>query len=99
MKLANDSWFSKCREFDKWTHAGGSCLGTLLIFMFWRALGFNFMFSIVFSSVIVFAIGLANEIDQGVELYGALTNGDGFSWRDMVANMIGITVAVIGVML
>ena len=99
MKLANDSWTSKCLEYDKWTHAGGSCLATMVLYLFWFAFGFNSTFSILAASLLSFTAGLAIEIDQGIELYGALTNGDGFSWRDMAANMIGILVAMVGVLI
>lgn len=97
MKLANDKWASKCNEFDKWTHAGGSCLATIAFYLFWNLLGFNFLFSIMAAAILSFCIGLAIEIDQSVELYGVLTNGDGFSWRDLVADIVGITIAVMGV--
>jgi hypothetical protein len=93
MRWSKDSWLSKCMEFDKLTHAGGSCLLTLTLY-----LPLNFFSPCIWivnaaiAGCLAFTLGLFLEILQG-------WYADGFSWRDLTANVIGITLAVLGVTL
>lgn len=84
-KWADDSWLSKCSEFDKLTHAGGSALltnGLACILSIWL----NRLGQVLLAGVLAFLVGLALEIYQAYR-------EDGFSWRDLVADIIGIWIA------
>jgi hypothetical protein len=96
MKWVRDIWTSKCMEYDKWTHAGGSCLITIVVFfcvIFFTPLGW-FMNALL-AGGISFVAGLALEFWQGYHPDGL----DGFSWKDLVANVVGILFAMAAVIL
>ena len=85
IKLAEDSWTSKALEYDKWVHFAGC---------------FTFTRMLVLLSAdrwIAFAIvsigGLLLEYYQGITV--SLTDKDGFSWRDLVANTLGCIMGVL----
>ena len=84
MNFVNDGWLKKCLEYDKWSHAGGSCLIVCLLWAVLKLTGCGLALWLV--SAICFGIGIALEAWQG-------THGIGFSWRDLVANGAGILIA------
>lgn len=88
-KWADDSWLSQCTEYDKLTHAGGSALlmcGLSCIL----AISFNRIGQVLFAGALAFLVGFALEIYQAYR-------GDGFSWRDLVADIVGIWIASLAI--
>jgi hypothetical protein len=89
MRWAKDSWTSKCQEYDKFVHLTGSCFLTMLLYQIFH-IWLVFFLSLTFAVEVAFLAGFILEVLQGKhEEYG-----DGFSWRDLVANVIGIAFAV-----
>ena len=91
-RWAKDSWFSKgglIIRFDKIEHA------VLFFIGFWVLLiiGIPINWSLVF----LLALGILWEIKDALvpfEKYGKL-GGDGFSWRDIMADIVGLAIALI----
>lgn len=80
----HDTWTSKCIEFDKWTHAGGSCLATCLLRIFtWNA-GTPWI-----AGGVVFVLGILYETYQEISLIHK------FSIKDVIANCVGIALGMI----
>ena len=84
MNFVNDGWLKKCLEYDKWSHAGGSCLIVCLLWAVLKLANSGLALWIVCATGIV--LGIALEIYQGF-------HGHGFSWRDLVANVAGVLIA------
>lgn len=93
MKFSHDSFDSKCYEYDKLTHAGGSALLTLIAYIMLEAYSYAGWLNNLFAACLVsFLTGIGIEVYQGFD-----HTADGFSWRDLVADFAGIVVAFIGV--
>jgi len=89
-KWSNDSWLSRATGFDKWAHAGGSALFTCAacnVLAPW----FNHLGQVLFAGAFVFLCGLA------LEMYQAFKE-DGFSWRDLTADALGILIAMAAIL-
>ena len=82
MNFVNDGWIRKALEYDKLAHAGGSCLAVCLLWLVLSVFNTN-LFTV---SCIVLSGGIALELWQGFY-------GHGFSWRDLVANVVGVLIA------
>lgn len=84
-KWADDSWLSKCSEYDKLTHAGMcaffTCLASAILCRWFNGLG-----QALIGGTLVFIGGIILECWQ-------VKHADGFSWRDVTANVAGILVA------
>lgn len=88
MKWSNDYWTSKCLEYDKWVHFAGSCALTLMVYWPLNILApFIWVINALIAGAVVFVMGVLLEAWQE-------SDGDGFSWRDLVANALGILLAV-----
>jgi hypothetical protein len=81
-----DQWFSKqgtLIKYDKLEHLLLAVLGVvLLVYIFDQ--------EILFSSAVIFMIGIIWEIRDGL-----ITNGQGFSKKDLISDFIGILSASI----
>ena len=81
-----DHWFSKqgtIIQYDKLEHFILSVLGVvLLVYVFDQ--------EILFSSALIFMIGIIWEIRDGV-----IKNGQGFSKKDLMADFVGVLAALI----
>jgi hypothetical protein len=76
-----DQWFSKqgsIIKYDKLEHFLLSVLGVVLLV-------YIFNLEILFSSALIFMIGIIWEIRDGV-----IKNGQGFSKKDLIADFLGI---------
>ena len=85
IKLSEDSWTGKAKEYDKPVHFS-TCLAITRILVL-----------CTMDKPIAFAIvsagGLLLEYYQGISV--SLTDKDGFSWRDLVANTLGCIMGVL----
>ena len=82
MIFTNDGWLRKAQEYDKFSHAGGSCL---IVFLLW-VIAKRFDLNLFTVSWLVLSGGIALELWQGF-------HGIGFSWRDLVADLVGVLIA------
>ena len=101
MNFVNDGWIRKAQNYDKLSHAGGSCLAVCLLwniflivrYVIARRRGYLPPLEIktqrrviLLLCGLVIVAGIALEVWQG-------THGIGFSWRDVVANVAGVLIA------
>ena len=94
MNFTNDGWLRQAQNYDKLSHAGGSCLAVCLLW--WVAITIEgYLYPInhktqrrVRLSIcgLVIVGGITLEVWQGF-------HGIGFSWRDVVANVVGVIIA------
>jgi len=94
MNFVNDGWTRQARNYDKLSHAGGSCLIVCLLWSIIMTFE-GYLFPInhktqrrirLITCSIVLVGGIALEVWQGF-------HGHGFSWRDVVADVAGVLVA------
>jgi len=89
MQFVNDGWLRKAQEYDKFCHAGGSCL---MVCLLWAAIkrveiwNLSSQSRLFIVGVLILSGGVALEIVQAYR-------GIGFSWRDVVADLAGVLVA------
>ena len=88
--FVNDGWLRKAYEYDKFAHAGGSCLVTCLLWAILKTCGLNTTNLCVYVCGLTFFLGIALELLQAFR-------GVGFSWRDLVADAIGIGIAWVAI--
>ena len=84
MNFVNDGWIRQAQNYDKLSHAGGSCLAVCLLWAVLKLLNVNLTLTVV--SIAVCIGGIALELYQ-------VRSGIGFSWRDVVANGVGVLIA------
>jgi len=94
MNFINDGWLRQAQNYDKLSHAGGSCLVVCLLW-YVAMLPEGYFFPInrkiqreirLLVCGLVIVGGIALEAWQGF-------NGVGFSWRDVVADVVGVVIA------
>lgn len=86
-RWAMDSWDSRgglVIKYDKLEHALAYFVGSAILL--WLGLSPDEVFFFLFSAGIIWEI---KDAYIPYEVYGKL-GGDGFSWRDIVANLVGI---------
>jgi len=92
-RWSKDSWTSKAFDYDKFAHMAGSafffCLCCFFLSPFTDKLG-----QIIIAFWVAMIGGITLEIYQAFDYFE-----DGFSWRDLVANWVGLIVAVLAVIL
>jgi len=79
-----DEWFStqgSILKYDKLEHLLLSVIGVLICV-------YLFKFELLFSLAIIFLLGIAWEIKDGL-----IKNGQGFSRKDLIADFVGIMLA------
>ena len=84
MNFTNDGWLRQAQNFDKLSHAGGSCLAVCLLWAMLKLLHVELAISMVI--IMSLSGGIALELLQGFR-------GIGFSWRDVVADVVGVLIA------
>ena len=94
MNFTNDGWLRQAQNFDKLSHAGGSCLAVCLLWAIARMME-GYLYPLTQEArkkmlrsilITVLAGGIVIEIWQGFY-------GHGFSWRDVVADVVGVLIA------
>ena len=90
MQWAHDYWFAE----DKWNHLTGSFFSTWGFYLsnIFVVRVFSPMAALIFACIFTFLAGLIIEVIQTV------LNQDDPSWRDIVANVTGIALAVLTIL-
>ncbi len=90
LKWSDDSWLSRqgtILPYDKAEHATVSAILALIATLFMPPL---------IACLAVFIVGLLWEVKDGYlrwEIYG-WWGGEGFSWKDLIADSVGIAVGI-----
>jgi hypothetical protein len=86
LKWTDDKWLSRngnVLPYDKLEHLLLNALG-ILILAYWIGL------SVLASLIILELLGIAWEIKDGLIPYNDKGNIEGFSWKDLIANNVGL---------
>ncbi len=86
-RWAHDSWLSRgglVVKYDKLEHALAYFVGS--VFLLWLGLPYDEVFFFLFLAGVMWEI---KDAHIPFETYGKF-GGDGFSWRDIIANLTGI---------